>query len=134
MTVLKNKRHTIPKFAFPSNLCDWIHRMAKPKNNQVPVRLPKGVECNARGTLEYEAAEVARKALCSFYGVPNTLPPFGNKEQNEAELKKRYPALWEYSQRSIEELKKQPRRSQKEAYAEADQIRRESQRAKQGLL
>ena len=108
--------------------------MSKPKNNPVRVRLPKDVECNSKGTLENEAAEVARKALSSFYGVPNTLPPLGNKEQNEAELKKRYPARWEYSQRSIEELKKQPRRTQMEVYAEADQIRIESQKAKAGLL
>ena len=115
-------------------MCDWIDRMSKPKNNPVLVRLPKDVECNSKGTLEHEAAEVARKALSSFYGVPNTLPPLGNREQNEAELEKRYPARWAYSKRVKEELKKQPRITQKEAYAEADQIRRKSQRAKQGLL
>ena len=108
--------------------------MSKSKKNLISVRLPKGVECNARGTLEYEASEVARKALCSFHGVPNTLPPFGNKEQNEAELKRRYPARWAYSQRVKEELKKQLHTSQEEAYAQADQIRRESQKAKAGLL
>lgn len=111
--------------------------MSQSKNSPIPARLPEDIECNARGTLEHQAAEVTRKALCSFYGVPNTLPPFGNKEQNEQDLKKRYPALWEYSQRAIEELRKQPRRSQKEAYAEADLIRKESQKAKKekaGLL
>jgi hypothetical protein len=111
--------------------------MSQSKNSPIPVRLPEYVECNANGTLQHQAAEVARKALCSFYGVPNTLPPFGNKEQNEEDLKKRYPARWAYAQQAIQELRKQPRRSQKEAYAEADLIRRESQKAskeKAGLL
>jgi len=45
-------------------------------------------------------------------------------------LKKRYPALVEYSQLSIEELRKQPRMSKKEPYDEADQTRSESHEVK----